>query len=867
MVAFDQCGLCKEYFSSDASPDNPLTPIQGRCGHSFCRLCVIRRRSLLTGADSGDDTSTSSTVLCPQCQRPSFQLNDLRVNQGLCDSIVAMRELMNSFTATASSALKQDAPSDISKATTAAAAAAAAATTVRGGGLSTATSVTDLVSNTQQPPNVEATTSTTAAMINTSLATTASTLTNTPESSTSATPSGTPSRNKNTKPHSRPRSSSTGHLTTTGVALHNNSHQVARVSPTSDLHHRRTSSNNNDVDDQHNVSIFRSTPTLPQQHQGSHQDSISFDEILPASTHSPPSQQQQQLSQSFVFGGSGGGSSSSMSRRRTSSKDTAVNLNQQKPSSTYSLIVRAVWILYGLVGLIIVFLTKNILVQPPNVQQVWEAVETTELLLQKAQHHQMVLETLIEDTQRLMEQQKSLIRIQRDQKNKWEQQKQKEIQTYYDNDIITMQPLIENHHLQGQSMLKQPHAQQMTLSWKPLLESITRGIEDATYGLVQYMTSSRRALALKIGQRMINTTPSPSSSSSSSSPVPSHSQGELKQRMNFVAQTLNEWLSVFRDHLSVSSIHSLSNEPTARNKSAVMSFFQNLRLPKFYRFMNATTMLTPSFSIFRSRENKQATNPLSYKSTATGSTTQQQTILTRHDVPFEKGDHVVQPKGRWAQRHGIVVNVHERFSSSYVGSGDTKKYIVTIASPSKYWTGGKCTRKTGLWNKHEILASSPKQHRTTHLYLRDDDGDNDIDSLTNAAEVVQRANFLVHLSSNSTESSKTKIFWDLQLLLKQSAWSTAWCKTGSFHGRLLDDNNNHNNKKKQQRRKRTLMWLGGATALTINVVPHTAALAVVAGPLVLIVSLSKSAIFLLQQSSGNYLNIQYERWHQQKARL
>ena len=63
------------------------------------------------------------------------------------------------------------------------------------------------------------------------------------------------------------------------------------------------------------------------------------------------------------------------------------------------------------------------------------------------------------------------------------------------------------------------------------------------------------------------------------------------------------------------------------------------------------------------------------------------------------------------------------------------------------------------------------------------------------------------------------------------------------------------------------MWLGGATALTINVVPHTAALAVVAGPLVLIVSLSKSAIFLLQQSSGNYLNIQYERWHQQKARL
>ena len=247
--------------------------------------------------------------------------------------------------------------------------------------------------------------------------------------------------------------------------------------------------------------------------------------------------------------------------------------------------------------------------------------------------------------------------------------------------------------------------------------------------------------------------------------------------------------------------------------------------------------------------------------------------------PFQVGDHVVQRTGRWKQRHGIVVDVHllsprnskPSSSSSSTSRTPSPRYLVTIASPSKFWTGGRCTRKTGLLKKHEIVAKSGRGHRTTFVVMYPNEQQRSV-ALNSHSQgivassrescppdlVVQRVNFLLQLGT-STASSNSSVFWDLHLLLKQSAWMAAWCKTGSWHGVPSTPRS-----KKTRRRLFLGTSLGTviATAIPQVTIPTAWFLslgAVAAGPSALLLALW-GASGMWKESSGKYLDVIFQQW-------
>ena len=87
-MAWDECILCTEAFSYDTSPTDNKTPIQGiACSHCYCRLCIIT----LHIKQSEDSAKKKINIVCPECRKKSFRIDNLIPNRLFCEALAAIR--------------------------------------------------------------------------------------------------------------------------------------------------------------------------------------------------------------------------------------------------------------------------------------------------------------------------------------------------------------------------------------------------------------------------------------------------------------------------------------------------------------------------------------------------------------------------------------------------------------------------------------------------------------------------------------------------------------------------------------------------------------------------------------------------------
>ena len=877
-AAFDQCGLCQEFFSSNTSQDNPLTPLQGRCGHSFCRRCIlsrsnrrprtarrhVREGSFQTAPDNSNSSSSSDEqqqqntqiVTCPECQRPSFPLDALRPNQGLCDSIVAMRELMATFSAVRTPAALAGA-STPSPSTRTGAAATPASTAVA--------SMAGPTITTHNHP------------INTS-AITASTMSISPDSSRPVSP---------VLPQSTPR-------TTTAQQ------QARRPSYQQRKQHaqRRSSSDPNlmRMSQQHQQQQQHS-PFLAQEEESSptilHESILSWDEIPP-----PPA--------TSAFS-----TTRRMSRSSSFHPQTSSAFGRTPPKQVW--LYRAVVGLYILFGVAFLGIARGILL-PHNLRQVWEQAETMELLLGKARTHQLELESKLEASRRLSDQYHTLMETLLSQEDVWRRQ-QDDMEEYFQELLQQLQA--SSQQLQDQLLKQQQQQQHQVRPWRRMVQSVTGVLSRTTQSLGQFFYDYGPSPTQHEQKSQINMNGHEESTGETTS-----TESPARQPQD-LSQTLDSWLATLKDHVLAASVHSISPEGIHRNESMGTRFVNNLQgmimssmpvspTPAISEISSNTTSTPPSskspsptpkspkrFGWKRKKETevplenskptnieKKQTVPLAAsrsptQSPATGSSAPAPVRVAHQDYtdvqPFQIGDHVAQKAGRWKQRHGIVVNVH-RLPDRKRPSNNApavNKYLVTIASPSKHWIGGRCTRQTGLLKKHEIVAKSPPRSghypgRTFVIQYPNElpryEGSLHDSSTTSIAVsgrnsnrpelVLQRVKFLLEAPSGNNRA----LFWDLQLLLKQSSWMATWCKTGSWHGMPWT---------KKKRRRMVALGTGLSAAAWAVVAPSSALFlslgAVAAGPLALLY-IPRTALAMWKESNGKYLDTVFQKWIKSQVR-
>ena len=581
---------------------------------------------------------------------------------------------------------------------------------------------------------------------------------------------------------------------------------------------------------------------------------------------------------------------------------------------------RAVVVLYGLFGLALVSIARGILL-PHNLRQVWEQAETMELLLSQARTHQLELASQLEASRQLSTQYQSVLETMLTQEDVWRRQ-QDDMEDYFQD---LMQQLRVSEQQWQEQWTRHQQQQHHHHRWRRMVQSVSGAMGRTVQSLGQVWYDYGPSSSSQ------QVPPSPNNSKNhddsagdetTKTQVPARQQPNWSERIEQISQLLDRWLDTIQAHVSAASVYSISPKGIYRNESMGTRFMNSLHDMMSSRTASppptlpetaANTTSMPSFSSSSSSESQKSpkrfgwkrkdkaapparskpihmevkrnvpvdsTSPIQRPATVMSTPSPAPLRVGHQDSsnvpPFQVGDHVAQKMGRWKQRHGIVVDVHrlpDRKTPSSVVA--TKKYLVTIASPSKSWTGGRCTRKTGLLKKHEIVAKSPPRSgnypaktfviQYPNEVPRHDDHlhETSITSISvsgrdsNRPELVlQRAKFLLEAPSGRNRA----LFWDLQLLLKQSSWMASWCKTGSWHGMPLT---------KKKRRRMIAVGTGVSAAVWAVVAPTSALFlslgAVAAGPLAL-VYIPRAAMGMWKESNGKYLDGVFQKWIKAQVR-
>ena len=104
--SWDKCTLCDVNYEFINQKENDFTPIQGVCGHYFCRLCILKWYY-----HNVDRTKRSNLkfIQCPLCKgKHSFRVDRLIPNRGVCLALEARQKESSSKTQSAPSPSPKD---------------------------------------------------------------------------------------------------------------------------------------------------------------------------------------------------------------------------------------------------------------------------------------------------------------------------------------------------------------------------------------------------------------------------------------------------------------------------------------------------------------------------------------------------------------------------------------------------------------------------------------------------------------------------------------------------------------------------------------------------------------------------------------